>query len=632
MTTWNFALDQHRRRPILRATQRAGKGGEHWPNRAKAWTLATFAGLVTALASHTLAAPGDLDPAFGTFGRVSLDPAALISCENHAYSVVQQSDGRIVVAGTTYTPVSRLVVARFEPDGTLDATFGTGGTATGTLTGDRGYAVIQQADGKLVVAGSTSSDVALWRFHPDGTADATFGVGGVVRVDDVRVDLPHNGAVALVQQTDGKLVVAGTTTAGPRSQAMILRLDHDGRLDPTFGSDGAFIAGSATSAAATVARSLVQQPDGKLLVVGYRSRDWRATPLVIRTTADGTFDGSFGDGGFVELSVWPDGDSGANSAVVQDDGSIVVAGFVADDSGWFLLPHGLLFRLDDTGALDPAFGAGGVVINDGSENEFNGVTTQSNGQIVVSGARRDSTSYDAVLLRFDTDGSIDATFGFGGSAIADFGSMEVGSRSIGRAVMRQADGNLVVVGTHFGPAVPALAVARFMTDAGGGWPGLIGLTAVRQRVAANDASVSFTVRRTGGSAGAASVEFEAFERVTRAGSTSILHSGRLDWADGDVSEKTISVDLHQGAADEGILLRLTNPSTGAVLAASTAVVSPVETELDLHGCWVSDGSADAPVREVERRGGSGASDAAFLFLLALLAACVARRARSIGRI
>jgi len=158
--------------------------------------------------------PGDLDPTFGIGGKVTTG----IGTDNDGYGVVIQADGKLVGAGETNNGINyAFALVRYNTNGTLDATFGTGGkvtTAVGT-SDDSAYALAIQADGKLAVAGETFNgstwDFALVRYNANGTLDATFGTGGKVTT---AVGTSDEAAYALAIQADGKLVAAGETDVG----------------------------------------------------------------------------------------------------------------------------------------------------------------------------------------------------------------------------------------------------------------------------------------------------------------------------------------------------------------------------------------------------------------------------------
>jgi len=161
-------------------------------------------------------------------------------------------------------------LARYQPDGSPDATFGTGGVVTTDLGGDEEIsALVLQPDGKLVAAGGTYnastasySNFALARYQPDGSLDPTFGTGGLVTTDLGGSDSIN----ALVLQPDGRLVAAGyNSLTSSHTNFALARYQPDGSLDPTFGTGGLVTTdlGGDDSIGA-----LVLQPDGKLVAAG----------------------------------------------------------------------------------------------------------------------------------------------------------------------------------------------------------------------------------------------------------------------------------------------------------------------------------------------------------------------------
>ena len=200
---------------------------------------------------------GARDNAFDLDGRVSIafapgDPAEA----SFAESVAEDSLGRIIVAGAS---AHDFAIARLTPDGALDPTFNGSGTTTVAfdLAGDgidQAEGVLAQSDGKIVAAGYACSggtpgcsteDVALVRLNADGSLDASFGQGGrrVISLD--RGGSNVDRAYAILQQPDGKLLVIGTvTTSDTDADAFVLRLRADGSLDPGFGTNGVAIHGN----------------------------------------------------------------------------------------------------------------------------------------------------------------------------------------------------------------------------------------------------------------------------------------------------------------------------------------------------------------------------------------------------
>ena len=152
---------------------------------------------------------GTLDTTFGTGGKVTTDFSG-----NHdwANGLAIQSDGKILTAGVAYDATGNwdFALARYNSDGTLDATFGLDGKVTTELGGrfDEAYALALQPDGKIVAAGVARRDFAFARYNPDGTLDASFGIGGTVTID---FSGSSDVASAIAIQSDGRIVAAGTT-------------------------------------------------------------------------------------------------------------------------------------------------------------------------------------------------------------------------------------------------------------------------------------------------------------------------------------------------------------------------------------------------------------------------------------
>ena len=357
--------------------------------------FADDAGFTPRLAVARYDANGTLDPAFGSGGTVTID---LFIASNVRVDLAIDAAGRIVVVGTvTRDPFlpSDVGVARLTPGGALDATFGVGGTVTTDIAGfaDEGNSVAIQSDGKIVVAGtanggasSGAADFAVARYNPDGSLDASFDTDGKVTTDFSGFDDRGNG-VAI--QGDGSIVVAGTAKpANDTSDFGVVRYDANGTLDTTFDGDGKAltdIAGDWDEGNAVA----IQPGDGYIVVVGGaivpNAVGWFHDFALIRYDTNGNLDPGFGTGGKV-ITDFSSGDDMGADVVIAGDGRIVAAGWVADPADVELLIDFGVARYESTGALDATFGTTGTVITDLGHIDYGqGVALHGDCEIVVAG-------------------------------------------------------------------------------------------------------------------------------------------------------------------------------------------------------------------------------------------------------
>jgi uncharacterized delta-60 repeat protein len=269
---------------------------------------------------------GSLDQAFDNDGKVRTDFGGV----DYAFAVAIQPDSNIVLAGYTFRPTEnemKIAVARYNLDGSLDATFDSDGKAI-TAIGKRSsaFALALQSDGKIVVAGDTYNasgddvEVAVVRYNHDGSLDTTFDNDGIVTTDFTGF---YDTAFAVTLQTDGKLVVAGSAGTLPNTDCMLARYNSDGSLDVDFGNAGRVVTDLAGYDDAT--QAVAQQADRKLILAGYAtitptSRDF----FLARYTSDGNLDPGFGMDG-VSITDFSRDDTG-QSIALQTDGRIMVAG------------------------------------------------------------------------------------------------------------------------------------------------------------------------------------------------------------------------------------------------------------------------------------------------------------------
>ncbi|MFF0559918.1 calcium-binding protein [Streptomyces sp. NPDC004266] len=405
--------------------------------------------LVLALPGTALAAPGDLDPAFGSDGRVTTP----ITGSAEGNDVARQADGRLVVVGMSE---AGFALARYGTNGALDPTFNGDGIVTSDFGGgfhSANAVAIQPSDGKIVVAGTTEVVAeegggccffSVARYNTDGSPDTGFGNGGLVRIDEFGGSA--DGADVAVQP-DGRIVAAGKGAGGGFA---LVRLTTGGGLDPTLGGDGAVVAGFTPTSpqdAGGIARSMALQPDGKIVSVGYVGNT--AFDIgVVRYNPNGTLDTTFSGDGMVTADFG--GTEFGSAAAVQSDGKILAAG--AGGAGYALL------RYNADGSPDTTFSGDGrtSVAFPGDGGFANAMALQQNGKIVLAGQADDPDSSEANdfgLVRFQPNGAVDTGFGGDGFVVTGFNDFDEA-----RGVLVQPDGKIVAAGYGAGHQ---FALARY---------------------------------------------------------------------------------------------------------------------------------------------------------------------------
>ncbi len=296
-----------------------------------------------------VAATTGLDTSFGGGDGV------IDSVSNSTPVMALRSDGKFLVA--SFGSVSGgVLLARYLPDGSFDSSFGAGGTLE-VQTGLDGFfptAMAVQADGSLLMGGNIADlgdrDLAFVRLLEDGSLDATFGDGGsVLMTDPDQID----EMTELSLQADGKIVVVG----GFGGDLGVLRLNSDGSVDTAFATSGWFVHDFGL---ADRAWDVELQADGEIVVAGtVRGGNFDSRIIVGRLLADGSPDPSFGADGFAQTDLDGDYDQGSG-VTVAEDGKVLVIG-QSSEVGIFPPVHELVVvRYHDDGTVDSGFGDAGV--------------------------------------------------------------------------------------------------------------------------------------------------------------------------------------------------------------------------------------------------------------------------------
>ena len=333
------------------------------------------------LEGRRLLASGDVDP---DFGLVLTD---FDGTDDWSRDMAVQSDGKIVVVGSTQAGGSgpNLAIARYNGDGTLDASFGgTGGLAGGLVATDidfaedRALAVEIQSDGKILVAGSTdqsdSGDFVLARYLNSGLPDFDFGPPGQNWVTFGSFTGIHDEARAILVGDETITLVGVGIDVASNQVTILARFDlSDGALDTSFGLDGLLLVGPMTSHNAIL-------QNGQVIIVGERF----SAPWMMRINVeDLTVDSSFGDGGDVVLDTLEDGTF--RDVILQPDGKIVGVGSYGDANS-----NAFVARFDENGNPDSSFSVDGIAaFETGLPEQFNSLAMQHGDLILAAGEQND---------------------------------------------------------------------------------------------------------------------------------------------------------------------------------------------------------------------------------------------------
>ena len=349
--------------------------------------------------------------------------------DDAGYAVAVQSNGRIVLAGASINAGgnSDFSFVRLTSSGLLDTSFATTGKRLVDFAGgdDRAYAVAITASDRLLAAGESFSgqdaDFAALRLKPDGSLDETFGTNGKVQI---KVGTGNDHGYAMAVQSNGQIVLAGDTDTGLLLQFAVARLEANGALDSTFGTGGKLILPMA--GLNCTALGVAVQTDGKIVVIGSANDGVNADYLVVRLLTNGTLDPDFGVAGIARIAVG-EGDDFAWSVVIQSDGKIVVGG----DSARGLDTDFSIIRLNTNGTLDTDFSNDGkVLLALGSSFDYgSALALQADGAIVMVGDAVGETR-DLAIVRLDSNGVVDASFGRSSSLAFSVGSYTEGATPV----------------------------------------------------------------------------------------------------------------------------------------------------------------------------------------------------------
>ncbi|MBK9046970.1 MAG: T9SS type A sorting domain-containing protein [Bacteroidetes bacterium] len=384
--------------------------------------------LLITTCSYTHAQPGILD---STYGRNGFVLTGIISEASNAVAI--QADGKIVVTG--YNTLNgdnintELGMSRYFPDGSIDTTFGYRGIVHTTYPGNfaRGFDVVIQPDSKIITAGQNYSEYALARYDSNGVLDITFGSNGLVSVD---VGGHPDEVRSVLLQPDGKILVSGCSRVNLMRDFSIARFESDGSFDLSFGNQGKVIL-SLGPTGDEMAEDMLLQPDGKIILAGHYYNINQDDFAVVRFNSDGTLDSTFGNGGIKTLAL-PSTPDFCNSAALQSDGKIVLGGYSLYGMDSTIVT---LARLHPDGSIDSLFGTSGI-----AHPIYSGYDYLT--QIMLDAAEK-ILCVGNKTFRCLNDGSLDITFGTAG--IANHANRNINDLKL------LTDSSIILVGVYPAP-------------------------------------------------------------------------------------------------------------------------------------------------------------------------------------
>ena len=361
-----------------------------------------------------------------------------------SYDLALQSDNKIVVAG--YAAVcnqSQFMIARYGTNGALDGSLNGTGYAT---TQFGGYSVanaiiIQPLDQKIVAAGYSDDFIGVVRYTTSGSLDTTFASGG-----RLSLDIGSSEIATSLRMQSSKILVGGGGIVNEISQFLMARLTLEGELDTTFGPESQGYVTTLIGDGAN-ANCIGEQSNGNLILAGVAVVSGAGHFAVAQYSSSGILDTTFGTNGVVTTSI--DSFAAGNACTVDSSNRIIVVGYSRTTNSKLAIA-----RYTSIGELDQTFGIDGITTLEvpGVETTGYGVAIQNDGKIVVVG----TAGEDIIVARFTTVGTLDTTFNTTGYVLTSFG---VPSNAYSVAI-QPSDQKIVVVGNI---DVSALAI-RYNTN------------------------------------------------------------------------------------------------------------------------------------------------------------------------
>jgi uncharacterized delta-60 repeat protein len=334
---------------------------------------------------------GSSDPSFGSGGITITD----LGSDAYASAMTLTADGHILIAGVSS---SMMTVEQYRADGSLDTSFGTGGVAQVAFPGfplSEASAVQALSDGTILLTGSVNvgypsytGSLAMARLTAGGLLDTRFGTDGLVTTSISGTSLVSLGSTVT---PEGKIVLVGWSwPTGGSTSTLIAQYLASGSVDPSFSGGKPKVVDLARRRGDS-ATSVTITSGGAILALSEVSTRSSGTDIgLISLQPNGSFTTSFRSGGTVvsDPNFYSDR---SRALLLQGDGKILVAGSEQEPD---------VVRFTASGALDPTFGSGGVAMAfvPSGYGQFNGLAARPDGSVIAAGG----TSGETLLAAFQT--------------------------------------------------------------------------------------------------------------------------------------------------------------------------------------------------------------------------------------
>ena len=352
---------------------------------------------------------GTLDPTFGNNGIITYDGT---KGDDRGYSIITDPNGKIIVTGSYYNGNDTdIIVIRLNNDGSLDTTFNNNGIKIYDAGGNEvGRAITLDSHGRILITGTsrtgTNYNVITIRLNANGSFDNTFGVNGVVTFDNKGND---DHGYSIITDSKDRVLIAGKTVSVNDTDVLVLRYNENGSLDTTFDGDG--IATYDSTLDTAVGESMTIDSQGRILITGNTADTNVSNLIILRYNENGSLDNTFGSGGVV---TYDNGDNEYGFSITTDSqGRILVTGDSESTTADLIV-----LRYKEDGTLDNSFGNGGLVTyNGGTVTAGFCIKTDSQDWAIVAGVvSSDGNIFNIIIVKFESDGNIDTNFGLSGVA------------------------------------------------------------------------------------------------------------------------------------------------------------------------------------------------------------------------